>query len=107
MIIISRLCAPKSILETEKTQKPQKTHWAGFLKKPGFFQPCLRGQAEVRRAAEDANKGDGKGESHRRRWAAVAVADQGGNDDGEADERPDESTNCRRPQADWYRSLIL
>ncbi len=68
MIIIYRLDAPKSILETEKktienlssgqiykkkqknpkknkkkTKKTQKNHWAGFFKKkPGFFQPCLQ-----------------------------------------------------------------
>jgi hypothetical protein len=58
VIIIESHDAPKSILETEKTlktfssgqiyKKKQKTiktiktHWAGFKKKPGFFQPCLQ-----------------------------------------------------------------
>jgi hypothetical protein len=55
VIIIYRLFAPKSILETEKTLKTlsllgkyiKKTHWAGFKKKPGFFPTLVEGGQEL------------------------------------------------------------
>jgi hypothetical protein len=39
---------PKKTQKTQKkTNKPKKTHWAGFLKKPGFFPTLLEREARV------------------------------------------------------------
>jgi hypothetical protein len=64
-----RLDAPKSILETENNPKNslfwaniyKKNHWAGFKKKPGFFQPCLTGRPHGQQVGQRAKDDDVSG----------------------------------------------